>query len=126
VLGKKESRLSMEEQNELSRRIFRFAIDVIHYLRTIENSSETVDIKRQLIRASTSVGANYEESQGASSKKDARNKIAISLKEVRESNYFLRIFKELKHGNTESCSTLISESNELRKILATIFNKLSK
>lgn len=116
----------MEEQNELSRRIFRFAIDVIHYLRTIENSSETVDIKRQLIRASTSVGANYEESQGASSKKDARNKIAISLKEVRESNYFLRIFKELKHGNTESCSTLISESNELRKILATIFNKLSK
>jgi len=47
-------------------------------------------MKRQLIKACTSVGANYEESQGSHTIPDAKNKINISLKEIRESNYFLR------------------------------------
>ncbi len=52
----------------------RFAVDVILYLRTVKNSVETMDMKRQLVKASTSSGANYEESEGSPTKPDAKTK----------------------------------------------------
>lgn len=55
----------MNRKNDLCERLLQFAIDVILYLRTIKNDIETMDIKRQLIKSSTSTGANYEESQGS-------------------------------------------------------------
>ncbi|MEO6521301.1 MAG: four helix bundle protein [Mucilaginibacter sp.] len=43
----------------------------------------------------TSIGANYEEAQGASSKKDFNHRITIAYREARESVYWLRILREL-------------------------------
>ncbi len=83
-----------------------------------------MDLKRQLVRCSTSAGANYEESQGAASKVDARAKVAIALKEMRESNFFLRIFQELKAGDESKIGLLVNESSELMKILGKIFRGL--
>jgi len=77
--------------NNLSERLLKFAIDIIVFLRKLPNTEEYLIIKRQLIKSSTSSGANYEESQGASSKADFTNKVRISLKEMRESNYCLSI-----------------------------------
>jgi len=45
----------------------------------------------QLVRSSTSVGANYCEANGASSKKDFKNKIHICKKEVQESKHWLHM-----------------------------------
>ena len=84
-----------------------------------------MDTKRQLIKASTSIGANYEESQGAPTKPDVRTKIAISLKEMREANYFIRIYHHLKLGDVEKSKHLVNESTELKKILGAILTKLS-
>ncbi len=92
----------MVKKNDLCDRLLKFAVDVILYLRTVKNTAETLDMKRQLIRLSTSSGANYEESQGSPTKPDAKTKIGISLKEMRESNYFLRIFNQLKLGDMKS------------------------
>ena len=87
--------------NELSERLFRFAIDVIKMLRNLKGGSELLVIKPQLIKASTSSGSNYEEAQGAVSRADFGNKVGISLKEMRESNYWLRILNELYSDNSE-------------------------
>jgi len=57
-------------ENDLIERLFRFSVEVIVFLRDIKNNQETGIIKYQLIKASTSSGANYEEAQGASSKAD--------------------------------------------------------
>ncbi|MBL4735870.1 MAG: four helix bundle protein [Flavobacteriales bacterium] len=111
--------------NELSERLLQFAVNVILYLRTVKYSVETIDIKRQLTKSCTSAGANYEESQGAYTKPDARMKIGISLKEMRESNYFLKVADQLNHGDNGKCNTLIKESTELKLILASILNKLN-
>jgi len=46
------------EDNELSVRLFNFATNVIIFLRTLENNIETRVIKYQLIKASSSTGAN--------------------------------------------------------------------
>ncbi|OFX20630.1 MAG: hypothetical protein A2033_01170 [Bacteroidetes bacterium GWA2_31_9] len=112
------------EKNNLCERLLKFAVDVILYLRTIKNSIETIDMKRQLVKSSTSSGANYEESQGSPTKPDAKTKIGISLKEMRESNYFLRIFNKLELGDINKNESLVKESVELKLILASIINKL--
>jgi four helix bundle protein len=51
-------------------------------------------IADELLRASTSVGANYEEAQGAESKADFNHKLQIALKEMRESRYWLCLISE--------------------------------
>jgi len=111
-------------RNDLCDRLLKFAVDVILYLRTVKNTVETMDIKRQLVKSATSSGANYEESQGSPTRPDAKTKIGISLKEMRESNYFLRMFGHLELGDVKQCENLVKESSELKLILASILNKL--
>jgi len=103
----------------LGNRIFDFAVNVIEFCRTLNYSVENKIIINQLIRSATSIGANYEEAQGGSSKADFRNKLKISLKEARETNYWLRIFKAIgiKH---EKIDELIDESEQIKKILGKI------
>lgn len=114
----------MGTKNDLCERLLKFAVDVILYLRTVKNTVETMDMKRQIVKASTSSGANYEESQGSPTRPDAKTKIGISLKEMRESNYFLRIFNHLKIGDVKKNEYLVKESSELKLILDSIINKL--
>ena len=118
---KGKSKESMKE-NDLIDRLFHFAIDVLRMLGALKGGREIDVIKYQLSKASTSAGANYEESQAAVSKADFINKVGISLKEMRESNYWLRMIKELL-PETENIVILVRESDELSKILAAILIK---
>ena len=71
-----------------------------------------------------SSGANYEESQAGLSKADFSNKVRISLREMRESNYWLRIIKRtVKEINVTELEYLIKESVELKSILGSIVQK---
>ena len=89
------------KENDLTKRLLNFVIDSIIFLRNLPNTEEYRVIKYQLIKATTSSGANYEEAQGGSSKADFTNKVRISLKEMRETNYWLKviygILEEEKH-----------------------------
>ena len=102
------------EENDLQKRLFRFAVDVIKMLRTLTGGNDLMIISYQLGKASTSSGANYEEAQAAVSRADFGLKVGISLKEMRESNYWLRILKELYPENKE-ITRLADESFELKK-----------
>ena len=109
---------------DLNTRLFKFVIDVAKFLCEIKNSPETSVFKYQLTKSSSSSGANYEEAQAASSKADFKHKISISLREMRESNYWLRIFKELEIGDKTKREYLVKESDELKRILGSIASKL--
>jgi len=61
--------------NELSERLFRFAVDVIKAVRYLKGGPELLIIRPQLIKAATSSGANYEEAQGAVSRPDFGTKL---------------------------------------------------
>ena len=64
------------------------------------------------------------ESQSGSSKADFTNKVRISLREMRESNYWLRIIKRtVKEVNVSEIDYLIKESSELKNILGSIVQK---
>jgi four helix bundle protein len=112
------------DENELTRRLFKFAVDVIKMLRSLKGGVDLKIISYQLGKAATSSGANYEEAQGAVSKADFSNKVGISLKEMRESNYWLRILKELYPENAVIIR-LTNESFELKNILGSISQKVS-
>ena len=115
--------MKKEYKKDLNKRLFDFAIRTIKYLKSIKNEPETNVIKYQLSKSSTSSGANYEEAQAAVSLKDFTNKINISLKEMRESNYWFRICSALKLGDQNELNYLLNESEELKKILGSISYK---
>ncbi len=112
----------------LNERLFNFAVKVLKFLKKLPRTPEMNVIRYQLAKASTSSGANYEEAQAGSSKPDFNNKVRISLREMRESNYWLRIIKatvdDTKLNN--DLLPLIDESTQLKKILGSIVTKTNK
>lgn len=108
---------------DLLSRTFQFSLDTLKFLKNLDATKENDVIKYQLAKSSTSVGANYEESQATLSKKDFCNKIGICLREIRESNYWLRLIKGLSIAKEEEVEFLINESEELKRIFGSIFKK---
>jgi four helix bundle protein len=111
---------------DLRKRLFSFALESIKMLRQIENRKEFDVFKYQLSKSVTSIGANYEEAQGAYSKKEFASKIGICLKEARETNYFLRLIESLSISDNNIISRLTAESEEISKIFAVILIKIRK
>ena len=108
---------------DLAERLFKFAVRVIKFLRKLPNEPEFNNIRFQLSKSSSSSGANYEEAQAAYSKTDFLFKIDISLREMRESNYWLRLIDATCEFNgilKNDLTDLISESSELKNILGKI------
>jgi len=110
----------------LGERLFNFAIDTIKFLATLPKLPESQIIRYQLAKSSTSSGANYEEAQAVSSRPDFANKMKISLREMRESNYWLRIWLRSNFGDIIMNNKLLAESLELKKILGSICSNTSK
>ena len=108
----------MKKENIIKSRSFNFALEVIRLYKKLVEEKEYV-ISKQLLKSSTSIGANIEEAMAAQSRRDFLSKISIASKEARETNYWLRLLSE--SGLTEiDLSPLISESAELVKILTSI------
>jgi four helix bundle protein len=112
-------------ENDLLNRTFNFGVNTLKFLRFLPDSFEYRIIKNQLGKSSTSVGANYEESQAGISKSDFKNKIKISLKEAREANYWYRILSEIiEEPKPKELESLMNESLEIKNIFAKILNNL--
>jgi len=113
---------------ELLERIFLFGVDKLKYLRTLSKDKVNDIIIYQLGKSATSCGANYEEAQGAESQKDFNHKIGIVLKEIRESNYWLRVLTSISNSTVENIELkrLLNESIELKKIFSSIKIKAQK
>lgn len=110
-------------KNDLDVRLFNFAVNTIKFLRTQNPNTELNVIKYQLTKSATSSGANYEEARAGSSKLDFTNKVRISLREMRESNYWFRILKGINEDDNPELEKLIQESKELKLILGAIVQK---
>jgi len=107
---------------ELLERTFNFAVNCLKLIETFPKTKSYSIISFQLAKASTSVGANYEEAQAAESSKDFVHKIGIVSKEARESNYWLKVVNEVLplKLKTENFQNLLNESFELKKIFISI------
>lgn len=86
----------------------------------------TRPIISQLIRSATSISANYCEANGASSKKDFKNKIYICKKEARETKYWLQLIAKAELDAKEECRRLWKEAQELTLIFSKIILTLEE
>lgn len=108
--------------NPILTKSFDFSIEIVKFCYAIQKWDNEYIISKQLIRAGTSIGANIEESQDAISKAGFIHKLHVSLKEARESNYGLRILKEVQpfNNNLVEIGILLIKCNELISLLTVI------
>ncbi len=117
----------MTNYYNLEKRTANFSIEVITFLKVLNRDVINTPIISQLVRSVTSIGANYCEANGASSKRDFKNKIFICKKESKETKYWLEIIARSNSEHKEVCRKLWKEAQELTlifsKIVQTMENK---
>lgn len=104
------------EKKDLKDRTKKFAIDVFLFLREIPVNDESSVLKKQLLRSSTSIGANYRSACKGKSTADFINKIVIVEEEADECCFWLELIEELNIGDKNKCKNLLKESRELTAI----------
>ena len=106
------------DSEELKNRTKRFAIEIIHFLQTLPKSDEIKIIKGQLVRAATSVAANYPAACRSRSKNEFYSKICIVVEESDESLFWLEVLEESKLADGEKLQLLKNEAQELVQIFS--------
>ena len=105
---------------DLEERTTGFAEKIIELCKKAPKNVVTIPIISQLVRSGTSIGANYCEANGASSKKDFKNKIFICKKEAKETKYWLRMLAKASVELKEECMVLWKEAQEYTLIFSKI------
>lgn len=108
---------------DLKERTAKFGVEVIKLCKKIPKSAITNPFISQVIRSSTSIGANYMEADGAESKKDFFHKIGICKKEAKETMHWMHMLAEAEDGVKAECRKLWQEAHELTLIFSAIVNK---
>jgi four helix bundle protein len=109
-----------QEKFKLEERTAKFSGDIIVFIRKVKRDLVTTPLLSQLVRSATSIGANYCEANGASSKKDFKNKIYICKKEAKETKYWLQLLGNANIENIEECRKYWQEAHELTLIFSKI------
>lgn len=109
---------------DLEERTAKFGEDIIRFCQSIKQDTITKPLISQIIRSGTSVGANYMEANGASSKKDFKNKIFICKKEIQETKHWLRMMVVAIQNKKEEARKLWKEAQELTLIFGKIISTL--
>lgn len=104
---------------DMKARTKKFTIDCALLCSKLPNSREYNAYVNQLIRCSSSVGANYRTAQRAKSTADFINKLNIVEEEADESNFFLEILLEINKSQEikEEMNLLLKEGNEILSII---------
>ena len=103
-----------------------FSKDVIKVMQKIIRNDINRSLITQLIRSSTSVGANYQEANGAMSRKDFKYKIYICRKEIKETEYWIELIANSGVKEKDSLRKLWKEAHELKLIFNKICSSLNK
>jgi four helix bundle protein len=117
--GKATERTTMmQERRNLGERLLEYGARIIKLVECLPNTLVGRRVADQLLRSGTSAGANYEEARAAESKDDFVHKLQIALKELRVSNYWLRLLVKSGKISAERMDDLLDESNQLRAMLS--------
>ena len=111
-------------ESDLEERTALFGEAVIAFAKQIPLNDVTGPLIPQVVRAGTSVGANYVEADDADSKKDFKFKIGLARREARETKHWLRMIVAAEPQTREQARPLWVEAKELNLIFGAIRRKL--
>ena len=118
----------MKEKNirDIHDRIYKFVIRVLKLLKQLPKTPENLIIINQIGRSVTSMGANDQEADGVTTKKEFIHKYSIVRKESKETVYWLNIVADTNEELKPRMQDLIKEGNEIIKIVSTIIYNTQK
>ena len=104
---------------KMKKRTKKFAVDIIQFCDTLKSCKASSVITYQLVKSSTSTGANYRAACKARSKNEFFSKICIVVEEADESEYWLEVIKDAGLSNDKKeLERLLKEANEINKIMS--------
>lgn len=109
---------------DLEERTAAFGESIILFAKSVKIDAITKSLVDQIIRSATSIGANYMEANGGSSKKDFRNKIHICKKEAQETQHWLRMLGTALPDRKDELRVLWQKCHELVLIFQKITTSL--
>jgi four helix bundle protein len=112
--------MATDNAQDIRERAFAFGCAVARLALSLAPVPGVRCIVDQLLKSGTGVGANLEEAKAGSSRREFVRLVEISLREARESLYWLRICEALKLGSTDSVRELKGEADQLVRILTAI------
>ena len=111
------------KENIIVEKSYKFAVNILKAVKTLNKSIENYVLVKQLIRAGTSIGANVEESQGGHTRKDFVHKLNISYRESKESKYWIRLIMDTQINSKAQqilFKSLLEDADELYRIIFSI------
>ncbi|MCO5259474.1 MAG: four helix bundle protein [Crocinitomicaceae bacterium] len=110
------------KENVIKRKSFEFAVLVVEMNKKLNGEMREFVLSKQFLRSGTAVGALIREAEQAESKKDFIHKLAISLKEANETEYWIELMHETKLIQVDDFEDLFSRVKELIRMLISIIN----
>jgi four helix bundle protein len=104
----------------VAKKSYLFALEVIVIYKILISEKKEFVLSKQFLRCGTAIGANAHEAISSESKKDFVHKLSISLKEARETSYWLNLLKDSNYLTIQQFEKLNADCNEIIKILNSI------
>ena len=109
----------MQSSNlKVKKRLLKLTVNSIKFINTLPNTRVYWNIVDQLIKCISSIGANINEAQGASSKRDYIKYFEIALKSSNESKYWLDVLLEIATEQQDAVNIIRFEVAEISNIIA--------
>ena len=112
--------------NVIQDKSYEFALIIIRLYKNLYYKKHEHVLSRQLLKSGTSIGANVEEALAASSKRDFIHKMEISLREARESLYWIKLLKDSEYISSDKAIVLMNKADELVRLLSAIVKTAKK
>lgn len=109
-----------EKPYNIRHRCFHFAKEVVEFVKDCQYEKVFHSLFDQLVRSSSSIGANLVEGKSGSSKKDWKKFLVIALKSANETKYWLCLIRDTMRVDQTKMKELLQEADELSKIIASI------
>ncbi len=108
------------KENVVKNKSFTFALRIVNTYKFLAANKKEYVLSKQMLRSGTSVGAMVREAEQAESKKDFVHKLAIGLKEINETEYWILLLKESGFMEEQMGDSLLEDAIEVKKLLVAI------
>lgn len=112
------------KESLLKEKSYPFALRIVKLYKYLCEEKKEYVLSKQVLRSGTSVGANIREAQDAPSKADFLNKLNVSLKEVRETEYWLALLKDAEYVEENMFISINKDCSEMIALLINVMKKV--
>ena len=110
----------MKTENIVQTKSYVFAVRIVRLYQHLSSSKKEFVLSKQVLRSSTSIGANVEEAIGGQSRADFVSKLSITYKEARETSYWLRLLRDSDYLSQPEFESIHADADELWRIIGSI------